>query len=116
MRKDLLDGKTAEERKTYPLYSGVIAYFRDALFRVAHVSYIGNEQHNPGEPLHWARGKSTDQLDCVARHMAEGDLIDTTDGSEAALAAMAWRSLAALQEYLEWKYDITPPPNARTEI
>ncbi len=115
MLKDLLDGKTAEERKTYPLYSGVIAYFRDALFRVAHVSWMGNEQHNPGQPLHWARGKSADQLDCIARHLAESDLSDTSDEVEAALAATAWRALAALQKYLEYKYDINPPPNARSD-
>lgn len=106
--RDLLDGKSAEERKTYPLYSGVIAYFRDALLRVAHVSYVGNEQHNPTQPLHWARGKSTDQLDCIARHMASCE-------EEEHLAAMTWRALAELQIYLEKKYNIVPPPNARTD-
>jgi hypothetical protein len=97
----------AAQRKEYPLYSGVIAYFRDALLRVAHVSYVGNQQHNPGEPLHWARGKSTDQLDCVARHLA------SCAGEEAHKAAMAWRALADLQLYLEQKYNIMPPPNAK---
>src|SRR6185312_4208739 len=37
----------------------------------ARVSYLGNQQHNPGQPLHWARGKSMDQLDAAARHEAE---------------------------------------------
>jgi hypothetical protein len=109
----LLEGKSAEERKTYPLYSGVTAYFRDALYRVAHVSWVGNNQHNPGQSLHWARGKSTDQLDCIARHLGEVDYDDMSDTAEAALAAVAWRALAALQIYLEIKYGIKPPPNAR---
>jgi len=73
-------------RKTYPLYSGVLQYFPAALAKVAHHSYLGNEKHNPGQPLHWARGKSDDHLDAAARHLAEGDLV-----------GLAWRSLAALQ-------------------
>ena len=113
--RDLLDGKSAAERKTCPLFSGVIGYFRDALFRVANVSYVGNEQHNPGQPLHWARGKSKDQMDCVLRHAAEVDEDDFSDATEAALASLAWRSLAALQLYLERKYDIQPPVNARSD-
>lgn len=69
---------------------------------VAKVSYIGNEQHNPGEPLHWARGKSMDQEDCIMRHLvdhASGNEIDE-DGVPH-LAKVAWRSLASLQLYLE---------------
>lgn len=111
--KDLLEGKSAAERKSHPLYSGVICYFRDALFRVARHSWEGNEQHNPGESLHWARGKSMDQMDCVARHLAEVDEQDLSDETETALAAQTWRSLAALQIFLERKYGITPPPNCK---
>lgn len=73
-------------RKTYPLYSGVLQYFPDALAAVAHHSYRGNEKHNPGQPLHWDRGKSDDHLDAAARHLVEGDLV-----------GLAWRALAALQ-------------------
>ena len=74
------------ERKTYPLYGGVLAYFPAALAKVAHHSYLGNEKHNPGQPLHWARGKSDDHLEAAARHLTEGDL-----------TGAAWRVLAALQ-------------------
>ena len=74
------------ERKTYPLYGGVLAYFPAALAKVAHHSYLGNEKHNPGQPLHWARGKSDDHLEAAARHLTEGDL-----------TGAAWRILAALQ-------------------
>lgn len=79
-------------RKTYPLYSGVLQYFPAALAAVAHHSYLGNEKHNPGQPLHWARGKSDDHLDAAARHLAEGDLV-----------GLAWRALAALQLDCETK-------------
>lgn len=88
----------AQERKNTPVYSGVIKYFPDALKAVARVSKAGNDQHQPGEPLHWAREKSTDQLDALIRHLvdyASGNIIDT-DG-QPHLAKVAWRALAQLQ-------------------
>ena len=91
-------------RKTRPVYSGVLKYFPDALLEVANISFIGNEQHNPGEPLHWARHKSTDQLDAAVRHIlddAMGIEIDTDGGYH--LAKAAWRILAELQLRLETK-------------
>src|SRR6516164_7786592 len=111
----LLDGKSAEQRKQYPLCAGVLWYFLNALLRVAHVSWAGNQQHNPGQPLHWARGKSMDQVDCILRHLAEYDYEADDDATETALASCAWRSLAALQIYLERKYKIVPPVNARSD-
>jgi hypothetical protein len=111
----LLDGKSAEQRKQYPLCAGVLWYFLNALLRVAHVSWAGNQQHNPGQPLHWARGKSMDQVDCILRHLAEYDPQDQSEESEAAIAAVAWRALAELELYLERKHAIQPPPNARSD-
>ena len=89
------------DRKHYPVYSGVLGYFPAALAEVAHVSYVGNEQHNPGEPLHWARDKSTDQGDTALRHIMdhENDPIDIDGGYH--LAKAAWRILARLQIFLE---------------
>ena len=92
----------AQQRKETPIYSGVIAYFPDAIAEVAKVSFIGNEQHNPGSPLHWDRAKSGDELDACSRHMtdrAKGDKFDN-DGARH-LGKMAWRALAALQKELE---------------
>ena len=48
----------AKERKKIPVGSGVLDYFPAALAEIAKVSQAGNDQHNPGEELHWARGKS----------------------------------------------------------
>lgn len=62
---------TPEARKQTPVASGVLAYFPHSTAEVAKVSYIGNDQHNPGQPLHWAREKSTDQMDAAARHIME---------------------------------------------
>jgi hypothetical protein len=82
---DLLPTDPAE-RKAIPLCSGVLDYFPSALACVAKRSHAGNQQHNPGQSLHWARGKSADHLDAALRHIAERDL----EGA-------AWRILAALQ-------------------
>ena len=90
---------TGEARKQYPLATGVLDYFPDALVAIAHVSYVGNDQHNPGEPVHWAREKSTDQADTLIRHFLERGAIDT-DGQRHT-AKMAWRALALLQLELE---------------
>jgi hypothetical protein len=86
----------SEQRKRTPVYSGVMQYFPDALQSIARVSWKGNEKHNPGQPLHWSRGKSNDHADCVARHMLTPDEIDPESG-ETHLAHAAWRLLALLQ-------------------
>lgn len=83
------------ERKAVPLMSGVWDYFPAALAAVARVSQAGNDQHNPGQPLHWARGKSNDHADCAARHLVERGTLDT-DG-QLHTAKAAWRILAILQ-------------------
>lgn len=107
----LLSLLNSAERKEYPIASGVLDYFPDAIAAVAHVSWLGNQKHNPGEELHWARGKSMDHVDCEVRHMIERGYLDT-DGVEHS-AQKAWRALADLQELLEKKYNLDPPRNAR---
>ena len=89
----------AKERKTHPLYSGCLRYFPDALMAVAHVSYVGNEQHNPGTPLHWDRSKSTDEPDALLRHLKDAGTLDS-DGLRHS-AKVAWRALAILQKEIE---------------
>jgi hypothetical protein len=88
-----------KERKGYPVASGVLDYFPDALVAVAAVSYAGNEQHNPGQPLHWAREKSTDQSDTMIRHFLQRGSLDI-DGQRHS-AKMVWRALAILQLEIE---------------
>ena len=89
----------AEARKKYPVGTGVLDYFPDALVAIANLSYQGNEQHNPGQPLHWARGKSTDEADTMIRHYLQRGTTDT-DGQRHT-AKMAWRALALLQKEIE---------------
>jgi hypothetical protein len=101
-------------RKEYPMGTGLIDYFRDALAEVAHISYLGNQKHNPGEPLHWARGKSTDHADCIMRHYAERGTRDA-DGVRHS-AQMAWRALALLQEELEREKGLEPPRGCKVSV
>ncbi len=84
-------------RKRYPLASGVDFYFPDALSEVARISWEGNEKHNPGEPLHWARGKSDDHEDCIRRHGIDAHQALSREDRVEHMAQRAWRALAALQ-------------------
>lgn len=90
------------ERKRWPLYSGLLAYFPAALAQVAHHSFLGNEKHNPGLPLQHARGVSGDHQDCIMRHLV--DAMEHPAGSAQRieeLRALCWRGLALLQEESE---------------
>jgi hypothetical protein len=89
----------AKARKALPITTGVLDYFPDALAAVAEVSVIGNNQHNPGQPLHWAKEKSTDHADCIIRHLMERGTRDA-DGARHS-AKLAWRALALLQIEIE---------------
>jgi len=89
----------AKARKDTPICRGVLDYFPLAIAEIARVSKAGNDQHNPGQPLHWAREKSTDHADCVARHLMERGSVDT-DGQRHS-GKLAWRALALLQTELE---------------
>ena len=86
-------------RKRYPVASGLMDYFPDALVEVSHVSFVGNDQHNPGQPLFWNRSKSTDEADTLIRHFLQRGGFDS-DGLRHS-AKVAWRALALLQKEIE---------------
>ena len=88
------------QRKAIPIVTGVLDYFPSALAEVAKVSLAGNEKHNPGQPLHHARGKSTDHADSAVRHLMERGGRDMDTG-QLHSAEAAWRALANLQQELE---------------
>jgi hypothetical protein len=92
-----------KERKNMPITCGVLDYFPLALAEVALVSKTGNDQHNPGEPLRWAKEKSADHADCIARHLIDRFSRDT-DGMRHS-AKLAWRALALLQTELENEHE-----------
>lgn len=89
----------SDRRKEIPIVRGCLDYFPDALAAVAHLSWIGSQKHNVGEPMHWARSKSTDHADCLLRHLLERGSTDTDGVSHT--VKIAWRALALLQEEIE---------------
>jgi hypothetical protein len=101
----------AAARNEYPLADGLLHYFPAALAAVARVSKIGNDQHNPGQPMHWARGKSTDHENKIIRHLLDAGTLDK-DGTRHS-AKVAWRALALLQEELEREEGAPLPRNAK---
>jgi len=112
----------SQARKEVPVTSGVLMYFPAAVAGVARISKMGNDKHNPGQPLHHARGKSTDHADCIIRHLMDvNDLLarhrecesnswTEVEVEEALLlevSQLAWRALALSQELHE-KYGGAP--------
>lgn len=85
-------------RKEMPIFSGVLAYFPNAIAALAAHSKRGNDKHNPGEPLHWAREKSNDHPECIARHLLDHGTFDAEGNRHS--VGMAWRALALLEEEL----------------
>ncbi len=102
----------ATKRKALPITTGVLDYFPDALAAVAHCSKVGNDQHNPGQSLHWSRDKSTDHADCITRHLIERGTTDT-DGVLHS-AKLAWRALALLQMEIETVREIADAEHRTT--
>lgn len=104
----------SEERKKIPIFSGPMSYFPRALAELARVCHVGNEKHNPGEPLHWAREKSSDHTDCIIRHLIDaheetavspcgaklGIAVDHETGIPEAVF-VAWRAMGHAELVLE---------------
>lgn len=100
----------SKKRKEYPLHSGCFKYFPAALAGVSNLSKLGNNKHNCGQPLHHARDKSTDHLDCVMRHIMDTtDLLAAKERGEKIneeellieVNSIAWRALAYAQQIHE---------------
>jgi hypothetical protein len=87
------------QRGKFPMADGLLDYFPNALAEVSLVSFLGNQKHNPGQPMHWARGKSTDHRNKILRHLVDAGKKDSQGVRHSAY--VAWRALANLQEELE---------------
>ena len=109
-------------RKEYPLLLGCLNYFPAAIAGVSNISKIGNDKHNPGQPLHHARGKSMDHGDCIIRHLMDTEnllsnfkLEDSQVKIDSILLEvnqLAWRALAYSQMIHE-KFGAPVAPNAK---
>lgn len=76
-----------------------VTTFRESLEALARLSQVGNDQHNPGEPLHWNREKSADHMDCAVRHLMDAGTVDT-DGVRHT-TKVCWRLFCELELHLE---------------
>lgn len=108
-------GYDSDARKKVPLLSTVFGYFAAAMAGLARHCVRSNEKHNKGEPVHWARGKSTDHGECSLRHLVDGEEIRAwlrrnpdhpqreavLTQLEQELDARVWRAAAESQEFYE---------------
>lgn len=115
----------SKERKDYPILSGCVKYFPAALAGVSHISKLGNDKHNPGQPMHHARKKSTDHGDCIIRHLMDAeDLLSafkkgnkdvTKEMILTEINQLAWRALAYSQVIHEEIDNAPLAPNAKED-
>lgn len=90
---------------------GLFDDYTDALLAVTSVSKAGNDQHNPGQPLHWSRGKSDDHADSLVRHLLQRGTIDEDGHRHTAKAT--WRAFALLQIEIEEREGLPPSRGSR---
>lgn len=103
-------------RKRIPIWSGCIKYFPKALAAIAQLSFIANEQHHPGEPVHWDKSKSTDELDALMRHLDESAQgIDYDTDGILQDVKVAWRAVANLERKLDAGVAVMKPSPSPAE-
>jgi hypothetical protein len=64
-------GTDSAARKDIQLVAACLRYIPAALAQFALHSKAGNDKHNPGQPIHHARGKSMDHEECILRHLVD---------------------------------------------
>lgn len=96
----------SDARKAFPLWRGLFRYAPAALAAAARVSLRGSQKHNPGQPMHHSRHKSTDHADCYLRHLMDleedfGHGRGYDEHGEPQVGYMVWRAILFAQEWLE---------------
>lgn len=86
-------------RNSFPMATGLLDYFPNALAEVARLSFVATQQHHPGEEMHWERGKSMEHRDKIIRHLIDTGKVDDKGMRHSTM--VAWRALALLQEEME---------------
>lgn len=115
MKIPLTLGYDSQARKDTPLLATVFGYFAAAMAGLARHCVRSNAKHNQNEPVHWARGKSTDHGECSLRHLIDTEEIKAwlrrnpghPDHAAVLMTleheydARTWRSAADAQEFYE---------------
>jgi hypothetical protein len=123
-----------KERKNLPIFKMICGYFPKALREVTRVCVANNVRYNSDRKpndINWARGKSTQQMDSLFRHILEHEVDGLVfeelppevqaacgPGFERVyvLAEAAWRALAALELEIEAREGMRDAVNAGIAI
>jgi hypothetical protein len=93
----------------FPIARGRLDYFPDALAEVAKLSYLGTSNTIRARRC-TTRAAEHGSRGCIVRHLVgRGGF----DGGMRESAALAWRSLALLQEELEAEFNLPLPRGAK---
>lgn len=102
LKQQYEDTMRDDKRKDYPIATGLVDYFPQALQAITAVSMEGARKHGTfnaaGYPT-WDRSKSADDADALARHFIDRGKFDI-DGHRHS-AKVAWRALAVLEKELD---------------
>ena len=96
------------ERKNTPIWSTVFKNWPLALAALARHCKRGNDKHNPGQQIHWAREKSSDHEDCAARHLVDVHHYNAEIGEYEEACALVFRGMCILQLLEEKRLGKTP--------
>ena len=95
----------SQERLKYPVFSGVMMYFPDAIAALAKHSLDSFKQHNPdGGPIWWDPSKSIGTLDQLTRHSIDAQVAFSAGDfkkAEKEAAAVHWRAAELHQRMLK---------------
>ena len=95
----------SQERLKYPVFSGVLMYFADAIAELAKHSLDSFKQHNPVVgPIWWDPSKSVGTLDQLIRHLIDAQVAFNAGDFKKAKkesAAVHWRAAELHQRMLK---------------
>lgn len=102
----------SQRRKDQPVFAGFLQYMPAAIRLASELSRIGNEKHNPGEPMYHNRSKSSDNGEALVRHQMDVGQIDPDTDLDYAVHVF-WRAGIQLQVLCETKYGWPKAPGAK---
>lgn len=97
--RSLLGNLDSTERKSFPVATGFLDYFPDAILAASEASYLATAQHHDDGVMRWDRPKSRDHHNCLLRHFIQRGTVDT-DGVRHSTKVF-WRAGAILQLEIE---------------
>ncbi len=98
-------------RKDYPVLTGALMYFPYAFAELARLSARANEQHNPGEPIHWDYSKSIGDGNETLRHLMDSCGPNPVDAEGVYHdVKVLWRAAETVERRIRRERGIGGPP------